>query len=86
MQTNFGGTVALGFVLAGFIYTGINAGKGSQRFPVGEPGHIADLGDELWAIGPPHAIDAHYCAVFRECGCQFIHFPAEPFHMPGGKV
>ena len=45
-------------MLAGLVHAGINTGKGSQRFSVGESGHIADLSNELWAIGLPNAIDA----------------------------
>ena len=73
-------------MLAGFINTGVYARKGGQCFPVGKPGYIADLSDELWAIGFPNAIDAHYGAAFRKCGCQFVHFPAESFYMFGGKI
>ena len=40
-RANFGCPVALGFVLAGFIDTGINTGKGSQRFSVGKSGQAA---------------------------------------------
>ena len=64
----------------------IHTSKGSQGFPMGKPGHIADFSDELRTIGLTNAVDSHDCVVFRECGSQFIHFPSEPFHMGGSKV
>lgn len=85
-RVDFGCSVALGFMLDGLIYTGINVGKSSQCFPVGESKHIINLGDELRDIGLPNAIDAHYCVVFRKCGCQFIHCHAEPFYMCGNEI
>ena len=42
---HFGCPVALGFVLAGLIHTGVNAGKGSQHFSVAESVHITVLSD-----------------------------------------
>lgn len=57
---NFGCPITPGFVLAGLIHTGINDSKGSQCFSVGESGYTANLSDELWSIGFPNVIDAHY--------------------------
>ena len=64
-------------MLSGFIHAGIDACKGRDGLPVGEPRDIADLSDELRPKGLPDAAHGHDRIVFRKCGGELIHLAAD---------
>lgn len=55
-RTALGGTYALRAVLAGLIYTGVNAGEGNESAAVGKTADIANLSHKLSAGNLAHTV------------------------------
>ena len=65
---------------AGLVSARVNARKSGNGVSVGKPGHIPKLRHKLRAERIAYTVHGHDHRVFRELGCQGLHFSLEPFH------